>query len=132
MIAKVYNSLFTSHRSDYHDYIDVYTDGSKTSNVVGCGIVCRNSVRSYRLPAFHSVFSAEFIAIEIALKLISSYSHKRFIISTDSRSVLEVVQSNSCSPSFISVLQIYNELYNKGFHILCCWILAHVNRQQSC
>ena len=26
----------------------------------------------------------------------------------------------------MSVLQIYNELCNKGFHILFCWVPAHV------
>ena len=86
--ANVYHALFASHRSEYHEYIDVYTDGSKTSNIVGCGIVFRNSVFSYRLPVSFSVFSAESIAIETALKLISSYSHKRIIIYIDSRSVL--------------------------------------------
>ena len=124
--ANVYLSLFSSHRSEYHNYIDIYTDGSKTNNLVGCGIVCRNTVLSYHLPSFVSVFAAEFLAIELALKLISSYSHKHFIIYADSRSVLEALQSNSCSPSFISVIQLYNELCNKGFHILFCWVPAHV------
>ena len=124
--ANIFRSLFASHRSHYHNYIDIYTDGSKTNNVVGCGIVCRNTVLSYRLPAFYSVFSAEFLAIETALKLISSYSHRHFIIYTDSKSALDSLQSNSCSSSFISVLQLYNDLCNKGFHILFCWVPAHV------
>ena len=106
-----------SHCSQYHNYIDVCTDDSKANNLIGSGIVCRNIVLSYRLPAIFSIFFAEFIAIELALKLISSYSHKHFIIYTDSRSVLEMLQSNSYSPSFTSVLQLYNELCNKGFCI---------------
>ena len=126
MTANIFCSLFASHRAEYHNYIDVYTDGSKIGNLVGCGIVLRNTVRSYRLPAFFSVFSAEFLAIEIALKLISSYSHKNFIIYSDSRSVLETLHSNSCSPSFMSVLQLYNELSNKGFHILLRRMPEHV------
>ena len=124
--ANIYHSLFRTHRSHYHKYIDIYTDGSKTINSVGCGIICRNTVLSYRLPAFFSIFSAEFLAIELALKLISSYSHKHFIIYSDSKSVLETLCSNSCSPSFISILQLYNELYNKGFRILFCWVPAYV------
>ena len=124
--ANIFLSLFASHRSQYHNYIDIYTDGSKRNNIVGCGIVCRNTVLSYRLPAFYSVFSAEFLAIETALKLISSFSHRHFIIYTDSKSALDSLQSNSCSPSFISVLQLYNELCNKGFHILFYWVPARV------
>ena len=124
--ANIYISLFSSHRSQYHNYIDIYTDGSKANNLVGCGIVCKNTILSYRLPTFFSVFSAEFLAVELALKLISSYSYRHFIIYTDSKSVLEALHSNSCSPSFISVLQLYNELCNKGFNILFCWVPAHV------
>ena len=37
-----------------------------------------------------------------------------------------MLHSNSCSPSFIFVLQLYNELCKKGFHILFCWVSAHV------
>ena len=84
-------------------------------------------VWKYWLPASFSVFSVEFIAFGTALKFISSYFHKQLIIYTNSRSVLEILQSNSCSPSFISVLQTYNELYNKGFHILFCWVPAHIS-----
>ena len=40
--------------------------------------------------------------------LISSYSYKHFIIYTDSRNILDTLQSNPYSPSFISVLQLYN------------------------
>ena len=124
--ADIYLSLFAFHRSQYHKYIDIYTDGSKINNLVGCGIVCGNTTLSYRLPAFFSVYSAEFLAVELALNLISSYSHKHFIIYTDSRSVLETIHSNSCSPSFTSVLQLYDKLCKKGFNILFCWVPAHV------
>ena len=40
--------------------------------------------------------------------------------------MLQALQSCSCSSSFISVLQLYNELCNKAFRILFCWVLAHV------
>ena len=93
---------------------------------MSCGIACRNTILSYHLPAFFSIFSATFFTIEIALKLISSYSHKHFIIYTDLRSILGSLQSNLCSPSFISVLHLCNELSNRGFHILLCWAPAHV------
>ena len=85
-----------------------------------------NTILSNWLPAFFSVFSAEFFAVETALKLISSYSYKYFIIYTGSKSVLDSLQSKSYSPSFISVLQLYNELFSKGFHILFCWVPAHI------
>ena len=84
------------------------------------------AILSYRFLAFFSVFSTEFLAVKLALNLISSNSHKQYIIYTDSKSVLGILHSNSCSPSFISVLHLYNELCIKGFHILFCWVPAHV------
>ena len=108
--------LFSSHHSDYHNYIDIYADCSKTNGLVGYGIICKNTILSYRLPEYFSVFHAEFLAIETALKHVSSHTHKHFIICTNSRSVLETLHSNPCSPSF-SVLQLYVELCNKGFYV---------------
>ena len=115
----------TGHRKMHFCSADFYNCEIFFCNCC-CGVICENTVSSYSLPASFSVFSAEFIAIETALKLISSYSHKWFIIYTDSKSVLEALQSYSCSPSFISVLQLYNELYNKGFCILFSWVPAHI------
>ena len=40
--------------------------------------------------------------------------------------MLEILQSNSCSPSFISVLQHYHDLFNKGFHISFFGVPAHL------
>ena len=39
--ANVYHALFASHRSEYHEYIDVHTDGSKTNDIVTANyIIC--------------------------------------------------------------------------------------------
>ena len=104
----------------YHDYIDMYTDGSKTNNLVSCGVVCRNIILSYCLPTFFSVVSAEFLTIKITLKYFSSPCHKRFIIYADSKSVLKALQSNSFSSSFISVLQLNIKLCDRDF--ISCFV----------
>ena len=56
--------LILIYPSQHHKYIDIYTVGSKINNLVGCGIVCGNTFLSYRLPAFFSVYSAEFLAVD--------------------------------------------------------------------
>ena len=126
MTTNIYLSLCSSDRSHYYNYIDAYTDGSKTGTYVGCGVVFETTVLSYRLPASFSVLSAEFFAIETALNLITSYSHRHFIIYCDSLSVLEILQSDICSPTFISVLDHYNELKKREFDILFCWVPGHL------
>ena len=117
MTANVYLSLFASHHLQYHNYIDVYT-AQRLSIIVRCGVVCGN-VSNYCLPASFFVFPAVFHAIETALKLIAS-SHSHFIIYSDSVSVLETLQSDKCSHTFISVLEHYNKLTKMGFNILFC------------
>ena len=54
---------------------------------------------------------------EKALEIIALHHHKNFIIYSDSKSVLEVLQSNSCSLTYTSVLEYYNELLKKGYCI---------------
>ena len=77
-------------------------------------------------PSIFSIFFTEFLAVETALKHISLYSPKHFIIYSDSKSFLDRLHSSSCPPSFISVLKLYKELCNKGYHILLCWVPGHV------
>ena len=40
----VLQSFFAAHRQIYCNYIDIYTDGSKTGNSVGCGNVCQKTI----------------------------------------------------------------------------------------
>ena len=70
--ANIFNSLLSLHCSNYNNFIDMYTDGSKTSNIVGCGIICENIIFSYHLPNCFFIFS--FI-------LILSVSWKHFNLS---------------------------------------------------
>ena len=69
-------------------------------------------------------FLAEFQTIEIALKFIS-HSHKHFIIYSVSKSVVDSLESGSCSLTFIFVLNHCSELVKKGCNILFCWIPGH-------
>ena len=67
-----------------------------------------------------------FFVIEISLKLIASCCHRHFFIYTESFSALETLQPDACSPTFISILELYNKLTKKGFNILFCWVPGHV------
>ena len=39
--------------------------------------------------------------------------------------MLDSLQSLSCSPTFISVLKLCNDLSKKGYHILFFWVPGH-------
>ncbi|GFX90668.1 RNase H domain-containing protein [Trichonephila clavipes] len=65
-----FQRIFAYHRSRYSDYSPIYTDGSKRTDYVGCGVVMEDNVRGYRLDNCCSIFTAEAIALYRALPLI--------------------------------------------------------------
>lgn len=123
----IFRQLFASHREEYHNYVAVYTDGSKTSRITGCGFFCQNYKFSYCLPGTDSIFTAEIIAIKEALSYIKNKKHKKYIIYTDSKSALDALMSHNPPNSLVSVVQdIYSERSKQGYDILFCWVPGHV------
>ena len=83
--VSIYQQLFMEIRDRYHDYIPVYTDGSRDGNAVACATVFpSNTVISMRLPDSASVFTAEVWAIIKALEQIKDSNASKYIVFTDS------------------------------------------------
>ena len=61
---------FLSHSVTHIDSIPVFTDGSKTENGVGSSAVFHDHNLSHTLPSYASIFTAELLAILIALSRI--------------------------------------------------------------
>ena len=55
-----------------YEYSAIYTDGSKDGSKVASVAVFGQQVFSARLPSVNSIFSAEAIAILLALKFVAS------------------------------------------------------------
>ena len=67
-------------RDRYHDYIPVYTDGSRDGNSEACATVFPSDTTfSMRLPDLTSIFTAEIWAIIKALEVIKNASASKFI-----------------------------------------------------
>ena len=64
---EVLKSEFLKHASD-HQGQSVFTDGSKSSEGVGCAVVTGDTVIRRKLPSSCSIFTAEAFAILLALK----------------------------------------------------------------
>ncbi|XP_042908355.1 uncharacterized protein [Parasteatoda tepidariorum] len=125
----VYIQLFISHRHEYSQYVSVFTDGSKSPGHVGCGIIIADRTYSYIIPAICSVFTAEAVAILIALRLISSLTARKFCIYSDSQSVLRQLNNhvnNEAHPILCIIKHLLVSLHKSGFNILFCWIPSHV------
>jgi ribonuclease HI len=81
--------LFSEIRkSRYVGFIEIYTDGSKSDEGVGSAAVCRETVRSQTLPTEASIYSAEAYAIHLALSIVRERSETKYVIMSDSSSVL--------------------------------------------
>ncbi|GBN62636.1 hypothetical protein AVEN_70409-1 [Araneus ventricosus] len=76
------------------------------------------------------VFTAEIAAVLLALEQISDFLERKFIIYTDSLSVLESLKSfyvhSQHQPLVLNVLHLLNKLASRDFNILLCWVPSHV------
>ncbi|GBM72848.1 hypothetical protein AVEN_17897-1 [Araneus ventricosus] len=87
----VFQRLFCYHRLQFSAYVPIFTDGSKTSSHVGCGIVVAQEIFSRQLHNRCSVLTAELMAILFALEKISCFHNHKFCIYSDSMSALEAL-----------------------------------------
>ncbi|GBN09130.1 putative RNA-directed DNA polymerase from transposon BS, partial [Araneus ventricosus] len=126
----VYQQIFIEHREEYNDFIAIYTDSSKSADHVSFAVVFPNTTLSFKLHSSCSVFTAEIAAVLLALEQISDFLERKFIIYTDSLSVLESLKSfyihSHHHPLVLNILHLLNKLASRDFNILLCWVPSHV------
>ena len=123
---------FLAHDNEYHaEHLKVFTDGSKSSDGVGCAVYLNNTVHHAKLAPVASVFTAELTAITEALNLISEREEREFVIYTDSySSILALQQFNSFNPLVRKIQEWLFKFYSK-YKIHFCWVPSHVGIQQN-
>ena len=120
---------FLNIQNKFPDYHHIYTDGSKQEMKVGCTAVFQNQELLKRLPNESSIYSAEVIAIDPAMNIIANHKSSKFIIYSDSKSVLQAIQSkDSSTPLIIRLLDKMNTL-SKNNSIILTWIPSHIGIQ---
>ncbi|MCU7800748.1 MAG: reverse transcriptase-like protein [gamma proteobacterium symbiont of Lucinoma myriamae] len=124
----VLKTEFLEIKSKFPNHITIYTDGSKQDDKVACATVSSLFTDHLRLPDGSSIFSAEAKAIDLAINQISNQEDEKFIIFSDSLSVLTSLK-NPKHPN-----PIIQQIFRKYFHlsskeIIFCWIPSHVNIQ---
>ena len=114
-------------QSRYTEYQHIYTDGSKDGEKVGCAFLYGNHFSSLRIPDGSSVFTAEAKAIDLSLDFIDScFLHDKFLIFSDSLSVLKALNHTSSKNSQIQkLLEKHHKIANTK-EILFCWLPSHV------
>ena len=110
--STVFKSRFNEVKQKYLDFCHIYTDGSKVETKVASAYVCPYGIRGYRLRDGCSIFTAEVEAINKALTYVKTYTRKRFVIFSDSMSVLQAIESQeSKNPLVNRVLQACQHIF---------------------
>ena len=96
----------------------------KNENKVGCIAILKDHKKWKRITNIASIYSAEIIAINLALDLITTTNHNKFIIFTDSLSALTTLR-NINDPL---TTQVLNGVYHSSRYkeIIFCWIPSHL------
>ena len=123
----VFKSLFNEILSEYKNcgWDFLFTDGSKTTKHVGFAITdgSGSTQKMGILPHEATIFEAEAIAINEALKLCENSSRKH-IICTDSRSVFDAAfNQNNKNELIVSIQQQLIKINNKAKLL---WIPSHI------
>ena len=124
--SEIYKEEFSQIREEHEDFIQIYTDGSKDGNKVGCAAFEKSFISSTRLPEKASIFTAEVKAIDLALSYISQHKHTNFIIFSDSLSVLTTIKNHNTDNVLIQnlLLRLHEILRTKTVKL--CWIPSHI------
>ena len=123
---EIFKEEFSKIKEEHMDFIHLYTDGSKDDNKVGCAVFGNNYSSKLRLPENASIFTAETKAIDLALSYISEHKKDKFIIFSDSLSVLLAIQNRKSDNVMIKklLLRLHDILEFKT--ITFCWIPSHI------
>jgi ribonuclease HI len=123
-----YQSRFLELADVFSSALHIYTDGSKIEEKVGAAIVYQAKKSSIRLPNNSSIFTAELIAIDMALHMIFDCDHDFFTIFSDSLSALKAVEGDDFTHPLVRILKeklfILEHELNKV--VVFIWIPSHV------
>ena len=122
---------FLEHDNENHvGQQKIYTDGSKSENGVGSAVVHGNDTYVAKLPDSASIFTAEMNAIIQALNIVHDSKHKKFVIYSDSKSVLESLDKLNASHPLIQKAQEWLfRISCRRKYVTFCWVPAHVGIQ---
>ena len=113
--------------SYYSDHEHIYTDGSKDEEKVGCAAAKYDDCKKMRIPDGSSVFTAEAKAIDLALDFVNTCTDTdKFVIFSDSLSVLQAFNNTSSKNSQIQNLLLKHHEISSSKSVIYCWIPSHI------
>ena len=88
----IFKSKFLEVKEQHYTHEEIYTDGSKDGEKVASAAILDGELYQFRLPNNFSIFSAELKAIDLALNHNEQDAYWRYIIYTDSLSVMQALE----------------------------------------
>jgi ribonuclease HI len=112
---------------NYEGYCKIFTDGSKQGICVAAVAVSQDKVLMKRLPNHASIFSAEAIAILLALDIISQSTEQDFLIVSDSLSCVTAVENRNLeNPLVVEILERVHQQLRVDRRITFVWVPSHI------
>ena len=107
----------------HHSQTKLYTDGSKSSNGVGCAVIHKDIAYVSKLPDYASILTA----VATALDQVYNSSNSNFVVYCDSRSTLEAIKKfNSFHPLVQKVQEWLFRISCRRKSVHFCWVPSHV------
>ena len=105
----------------------VPTGGSKSKDYVSASAVSSVDILKVNIPTDTSIFTAEALALKLAVQHIQSQTLQRTFIYSDSLSCLQALKNKNLKHSIIrEILHILTYLKEVGSQIEFCWIPSHI------
>ena len=89
---KIFKNKFLEIKEQYYTHEKIYTDGSKDGEKVASAAILDGELYQFRLLNNSSIFSTELKAIDLVLNHIEQDVYWRYIIFTDSLSVMQALE----------------------------------------
>ena len=109
-----FQEKFLNNQNNFPDHYHLYIDGSKQRRKVSCATILQNQQLLKRLLNKPSIYRAKVTAIDLATNILTNHKSSKFIINSDSRSILLVQQNKDTSLTLIiKLLNKMNTLSKK-------------------
>ena len=105
----------------------IYTDGSKFNDYVCVSAVSTVDILKVNLPVQSSIFTAEAVALKLAVQYIQQQTLRKTVIYSVSLSCLQTLQNRNLEqPVIREIVHLLTYLNSVRTEIEICWIPGHV------
>ena len=103
-------------------FVPVYTDDSKSDNYVSSSAVFPDDIFKTNVPVHTSIFTAEAVALKLAVQYIQRDAFPKLVIYSDSLSCLQALANKKKWKSYYSRNRSYYNISKRSWFIHCFFV----------